>query len=126
MVLGKSKAKYGNTKVTIDGNTFDSRAEAEYYGMLKTMNKAGKLTLIELQPKIYLTDARILYKPDFLVEMEGKKFYIDVKGFSTPVFKIKARLWKHYGPCALKIVNKVGREFKIITEIIPIGVNKNG
>jgi predicted nuclease of restriction endonuclease-like RecB superfamily len=57
-----------------------------------------------LQPKIYLSGAKILYKPDFLIEENGKLIYVDVKGFTTPIFAIKKRLWKFYGPSILRIV----------------------
>ena len=119
----KRKSKYGASKVEIDGHKFDSQAEAEYYGILKGMQSGGLLRIIELQPKVYMTDARILYKPDFLIEIDGEKKYVDVKGMKTPVFQIKARLWRHYGEGILQIVEKTRGGFKIKKEIETIKRN---
>ena len=46
--------KYGNTKVTVDGITFDSGAEARRYGELKLLERAGEIQNLELQPKFDL------------------------------------------------------------------------
>ena len=100
--------KYRNKKITIDKIKFDSIAEGEYYLYLKKQNLR-----FELQPKIYMTRARILYKPDFKVYEGDSFYYVDVKGMKTPVFNLKARLWKHYGDGVLKLVKKNGREFFI-------------
>lgn len=111
------KNKYGAKRTTIDGIAFDSKAEAEYYCELLLQEKAGLIKLVELQPKIYLTDAKILYKADFLIEEPGKLVWIDVKGHETPVFGIKKRLWKVYGPGVLRIIEKRGKRFQLKKEI---------
>ena len=99
--------KYGAKKTIIDGITFDSKMEARYYLGLKLRAKAGEIEIISLQPKVYLTEAKILYKPDFFIWEKGVgNIYIDVKGPTTPVFKIKMRLWKKYGPGILRVVYK--------------------
>jgi len=103
--------KYGAKRTTIDGIKFDSMGEAAYYEDLKLQEALNLIKIIELQPKIYLTDARILYKPDFLIEEMGKFIYIDFKGVETPVFKLKAKLWMHYGPGPLRIIVKWGKKF---------------
>ena len=109
--------KYGAKRTTIEGITFDSIGESQYYQELKLQESLKLIKFIELQPKVYLTDARILYKPDFLIEEMGKLIYVDFKGMSTPSFNIKARLWKHYGPGKLRIVIKKGKKFIIKKEI---------
>jgi predicted nuclease of restriction endonuclease-like RecB superfamily len=96
-VNGKKRIKYNNL-------WFDSNAELAYYVQLLHLEKANQLKIISLQPKIYLSGAKILYKPDFLIEENGKLVYVDVKGFTTPIFAIKKRLWKFYGPSILRIV----------------------
>lgn len=101
----KLKGKYGAKKTTVDGITFDSKSEANYYIQACVLQKAGHLKILELQPKVYLTKAKILMKPDFLIEIDGMKIYVDVKGKPTPGFQLKARLWKHYGPGTLWVVN---------------------
>lgn len=101
--------KYGAKKTVIDGQKFDSKFEAEYYGELKLREKAGEIKILELQPKVYLSQARILYRPDFLILDGSDRVYIDVKGFKTVTFAIKKRLWKAYCTEKLKIVyrNKI-------------------
>lgn len=101
--------KYGARKVTIDGITFDSKLEAAYYVYLRDNET---VSIIELQPKVYLTKARILYKPDFLVKDHEGFYYIDVKGMETAVFKIKKRLWRAYIDKPLHIIKKKGKSFK--------------
>lgn len=56
-------AKYKNTKIEIDGVTFDSKREANRYGELKLQEKAGLIRDLKLQPK-------------FLFEFEGRKVLI--------------------------------------------------
>ena len=113
MIKPKKKNKFGAVKTIIDGIKFDSRTEAEYYTILKHQFNNNLITKLELQPKIYLTKAKILYKPDFLIERDGKEIYIDVKGMKTPVFNLKARLWKCYINAELHIIVKNGRVFKL-------------
>lgn len=107
------KSKYNSVKTVIDGIKFDSRAEANYYLSLRLSESANLLKIVELQPKVYLTDARILYKPDFLIERNGEMVYIDVKGMKTAVFAIKKRLWVYYGAGMLEIVKK-GKKTEIV------------
>ena len=108
-------AKYKSIKTTVDGIKFDSKAEAEYYIHLLNLQKIGDVKIIALQPKVYLTEARILYKPDFLIEENGRSVYIDVKGYRHPVFQIKKRLWVHYGQGVLRIIRNGKTEEEIVT-----------
>ena len=116
------KSKYKSQKHEIDGIKFDSKAEANYYMQLKLQEKAQRkpiIKILEIQPKVYMTDAKILYKPDFLISEDGVEIYIDVKGFRTPVFNLKARLWKYYGKGNLRLVKQVkGGTFAVDKEII--------
>ncbi len=107
--------KYQNIKTTVDGIRFDSKAEAEYYLELKI----NGVKIEEMQPKVYLSKAKILYKPDFVIIEDGKRVWIDVKGAATPVFNLKARLWKAYGPGDLRIVKRVKNAFIIDKTINP-------
>ena len=75
----------------VDGIVFDSKAESEYYIELKWLLENKIIDSLELQPKVYLTESRILYKPDFLVGANDKFEFVDVKGMATPVFNIKKR-----------------------------------
>ena len=96
--------KYGAKKVSWSGRSFASKLEAAVYQVLMLQMKAGEISGIECQDSIYLTDARILYKPDFRVIAEGgEEYWVEAKGFKTPEWAIKKRLWKCYGPGRLQI-----------------------
>ncbi len=105
--------KYGAKRKEVDGINFHSTSEADYYIHLKEEG----VNIVELQPKVRLTKANLLYKPDFLIEEDGVLVYIDVKGFETPVFKIKKRLWKAYREDELRLVKRSGKKFKTIERI---------
>jgi hypothetical protein len=47
-------SKYGNLKQVVDGITFDSKREVDYYLNLKLLKKAGEVTDIEFHPKYVL------------------------------------------------------------------------
>ena len=67
-----------------------------------------------------MTDARILFKPDFLVLRlsTGTEEYHEVKGFETPVYRLKKRLFKHYGKGKLRVIKKLKGRFEITEEVI--------
>lgn len=73
--------------------------------MLKLFESEGKIKIIQTQDSIYLSDAKILYKPDFKIEAcdTGEIYWVEVKGFETPEWRIKRRLWIAYGPGKLQI-----------------------
>lgn len=50
--------KYSNTKVTINGETFDSKKEARRYSDLKLLERAGKITKLQTQVKFVLIPAQ--------------------------------------------------------------------
>ena len=89
------KSKYRNKKTVIDGITFDSKLEAEYYLHLKFMLKCKKILGFEMQKKMLLQDgyARpstgtkvrpIFYVVDFLFyENNGDQTYVAVNGMKT-------------------------------------------
>lgn len=112
-----TKKKYNSVRTEVDGVDFDSKAEAECFQMLKLLERNGQIKIIELQPKVYLTRARILYKPDFKIDEGGKIVFIDVKGKRTTAFQIKKRLWRYYGQGVLRLVQKNGFSFDKLEEI---------
>jgi hypothetical protein len=108
-------AKYNNKKTVIDGITFDSKREADYYCELLFLKKAGRIKDIELQPEFVLQDGfkklgkkyrPIIYKADFKVTYpDGREEIIDVKGMETKEFKIKQKMFEaRYDEYSLKIV----------------------
>lgn len=111
MSWAKNKSRgnpHGRTKVEHAGYSFASKLEASVFSILKLMERAGQITGIEVQPTVYLTDADIGYRPDFrAIDLstanKGNEFFIEAKGFPTPEWKIKKRLWEYYGPGELWI-----------------------
>ena len=114
-----SRSKYKAVKTTIDGITFDSKKEAKRYTELKVLERAGHITHLELQPEyeIVINGVKICkYKADFRYftvrqennalsynskgewqtpTMTGDKegqIVEDVKGFKTPIYRLKKRL----------------------------------
>jgi len=88
---------------TNDGIVFASKAEMERYAELKMLEKAGKISELELQPKFLLIpkikkgDRATYYIADFAYTKEGERIVEDVKGFKTAVYKLKIKLllWKY-------------------------------
>ena len=47
----RTRNKYGAKPTIVDGTRFDSTKEANRYGELRLLEKAGAITNLELQPK---------------------------------------------------------------------------
>ena len=100
--------KYHNTKVEVDGYTFDSKRESSYYQELKYRKMAGEIKEIRLQPKYELmpkfkhnskTILPITYTADFEITLsDGRKQVIDVKGVRTQQYTIRVKLLKFRYP----------------------------
>lgn len=58
MAWNRSRAKYGNRNVVVDGITFDSEREAHRYTELKILEKADKITGLQLQREFELIPAQ--------------------------------------------------------------------
>jgi hypothetical protein len=100
------KSKFGSTRVrSDDGYTFASKLEASVYKILKMRKLSGEIEVTQNQSNIHLTDAKILYIPDFkcLYKKSNETFWVEAKGFETAEWRIKRRLWKAYGPGKLEI-----------------------
>lgn len=90
----KKKSKYRNIKVVVDGIKFDSKKEANYYGLLKLKLKSGLISDLKLQVKFKLLSfsyiADFVYLDNELMRLE----VIDVKSRFTktmPVYKMKKK-----------------------------------
>lgn len=98
------KNKYSSTKIEHSGRSFASKLEAAVYDILYLRMKAGEFSEIQQQDTVYLTDAKIAYKPDYkCIKSDGIAFWVEPKGFETPEWRIKRRLWMHYGPGDLEV-----------------------
>ena len=100
--------KYGNRKVEIDGIEFDSKKEAQRYWELKLLQRAGKISDLQLQREFELIPAQYetyprygktgnrlqdgkrciekscTYKADFCYMQDGRLVVEDVKGYRDP------------------------------------------
>ncbi|MTI62256.1 MAG: DUF1064 domain-containing protein [Firmicutes bacterium] len=75
--LKRQTRKFKNKKPIVDGITFDSQKEANYYCELKIQKRAGKIRNFELQPEFLLQEGfrdknghkhqSIKYRADFKV-----------------------------------------------------------
>ena len=91
----KSKSKYGNKKVAIDGIKFDSKREAQRYGALQLMLKAGLISNLRMQvPYQIVINGKKCFKylADFVYDDGGKEIIEDVKGFRTPLYRLKKKI----------------------------------
>jgi len=113
------RPKYGAIRTVVNGITFDSKREAEYYRKLLILKNAGEIADIELQPKfpykiIYtlqhpnspIVEKKEEYRGDFRVTFaDGTVEVIDTKGFATAVFKRKKEVVEKLYGITIKIVN---------------------
>lgn len=107
--------KFHNKKVTVEGETFDSKREASRWLELKMLQRSGRISNLERQKKFVLIPAQ--YEPEITGPRGGKKkgrllerevAYIadfvywddekhefeveDTKGVRTPEYIIKRKL----------------------------------
>lgn len=106
--------KYRNKKVIVDGKEFDSKREGNRYKELRLLERVGKISNLELQPRFLLQDSfkkngktyrKIEYVADFKYIENGKTIVEDVKGMQTDVFKLKHKIFeKVYPDLELRII----------------------
>ena len=86
--------KYRAQPTVVDGIRCDSTAAARRDGDLKVMEKAGLITDLELQPTfpVKINGIKVFtYRADFrYVDLDGVVIE-DVKGYKTPLYKLKKK-----------------------------------
>lgn len=95
--------KYGAKKVKAsDGQVFDSRKEFQRYGILKLLERAGKISELRRQVPFELiprqgTMRECRYVADFVYREGGQTVVEDCKGYRTEAYRIKKKLmrWVH-------------------------------
>ena len=88
------KTKYRANKTSVDGHTFDSLKEANYYNELKLRLKCNDIKGFCLQP-IFILAPGLKYKADFIVfNNDGTYDVIDVKGFKTKEYIAKKKIFE--------------------------------
>ncbi|MCF0126133.1 MAG: DUF1064 domain-containing protein [Clostridia bacterium] len=91
---GNKRSKYGAIKTNIDGHTFDSKKEAEFYCNLKLRLQAKEIKGFCLQP-IFILAEGLKYKADFIVfNNDGTTEVIDIKGFKTKEYITKKKVFE--------------------------------
>jgi hypothetical protein len=98
----KSKSKYHNERVVVDGRTFDSKKEAKVYQQLKLMQIGGQIENFKCQvtyplfaydPELAAGRKLCAYRADFVVRFkDGREQVWDAKGFKTREYMLKKKL----------------------------------
>lgn len=116
--LLKKQQKYGAKRTKHAGYSFASKIEAQHFAELQLLQRTGEVKEIQCQAQVVLSEAAIIYKPDFKVTFsDGRIEYHEVKGFETPEWRIKRRLWIAYGPGVLKIYKGQGGRIYLHEEL---------
>ncbi|MCY0389613.1 DUF1064 domain-containing protein [Robbsia sp. Bb-Pol-6] len=111
-------AKYGNTKVNVDGHEFDSAKESRRYRVLKVMEEAGEIGKLTMQHVFLLVPAqrradgraerKVEYRADFSYVEGGELVVEDVKSEITRKTKdyvIKRKLMLQVHGISIREVN---------------------
>lgn len=118
-MIYRQQAKYANQKITVAGETFDSKREFRRYQELLLLQRAGKITDLRRQVKYELVPAQrepdqygvhgglrkrgkviensVSYVADFVYIENGETVVEDAKGVRTDKYIIKRKLmlWVH-------------------------------
>ena len=87
--------KYGAIRTEVDGQWFDSKAEAKRYQELKIMVRAGIVKNLQVHERFaIIVGGKTVgqYEADFTYYENGKQVVEDVKGVKTDVYKLKKKL----------------------------------
>jgi len=108
------KQKYHNKHTWVDGICFDSQLEANRYGQLKMLQRAGTIKGFCRQPEFVLVDGNegqraITYKADFIIfNLDGTVTIEDTKGYETEQWKRTYKKFKdRYPNLELSILKEV-------------------
>jgi hypothetical protein len=83
------KHKFHAKQTVNDGYIFSSKKESKYYSELKSRQAAGEVLFFLRQVPFHLGGG-IKYVCDFQVfKTDGTVEFVDVKGFVTPMYKLK-------------------------------------
>lgn len=110
MILRKPH-KYGAKRCNYAGNQYDSRAEADIAAELDLSVRVGAILGYKRQVTVPLvvngkrvTSMRV----DFVLELkDGSLEYLEVKGFATPEWLIKRKLFEALYPDRVYTVRRV-------------------
>jgi hypothetical protein len=82
-------SKYHNERTVVEGISFSSKKEARRYGELLWAKTSGDCLWFLRQVPFHL-EGGVRYLADFLVFWKGGQITVeDVKGFKTPIYRLK-------------------------------------
>lgn len=107
--------KYHAQKVEIDNIKFDSKAEGERYLELKLLLADGSINDLDIHPAfpLVVNEQRVCnYIADFRYHDNVLNRWVieDVKGFKTPVYRLKKKL---FAACYGMGITEVGLPFSV-------------
>lgn len=108
--LAPKRSKYGNKRVTVNGRTYASEAEARHCEALILLEQAGKIGGLELQKRFQVLGPKgelvCTYVADAAYwDHEHDRFrVIDVKGVETKEFRLKRKLVKAFLGIEIEVV----------------------
>lgn len=116
VLLKPRRNKYNAVKTVVDGITFDSKAEAARWSVLRLLEKAGAIRNLERQIKFPLevstpdSGPKVIgnYYADFVYWDNEKQTTVieDVKGFKTQLYNWKKQhIEAQYGIKLVEIIN---------------------
>lgn len=94
-------SKFRAKPTIVDGIRFASKSESVRYSELKLLERAGQISGLELQPRFSLSvngHHICEYRGDFEYTERGKHIVEDRKGFRTPEYKVKSKLFMALHP----------------------------
>lgn len=103
---GSGRRKYHNEPTETDAGMADSKVEAERWGELRLLERAGELSALTFHPRFLLAGG-VYYEADSAYTLpDGRRVVEDVKGgkVRTGVFRIKWRqMAERYPDLVLRI-----------------------
>jgi hypothetical protein len=122
MAWNKRRGKFGNVKVEHAGHWFDSQLEKAVFLSLSLQERAGAIRDLSHHPgTVFLGPARAQYRPDFRFTnvKTGETEWAEAKGFETPAWRGKLKLWRVVGPGRLHIFKGTAASVKCVETVIP-------
>jgi hypothetical protein len=114
------KNKYGAKRTIVDGQSFPSQGEANWYLIQRWREKIGDISEFQRHGTVRLGEAKISYKPDGNFMKQGKRAWGEYKGVETDRFRIIRKLWLAVGPGHLEIWKH--NPPRLVETLIPQGI----
>lgn len=109
-------------KTLVNGITFDSKTEADYYQVLLDKQLDGEISNLSVQPSFELfpsfklrnrTIRSMGYTPDFIYTIGSEAHIVEVKGYSRPEYLMRRKifLWIYGEDYIFHEVKRKGKSF---------------